>query len=66
MFILYSGVYKGFPTVAQGTLVGYVNNIQIPRARFTAGMTPLPDGTATHVNVTVTGIPLNLGQLNDT
>jgi len=38
MFILYSFVYAGFPT--QGTLVGYVNNIQIPRAQFTADMTP--------------------------
>ncbi|XP_052788091.1 hemicentin-1-like [Mya arenaria] len=48
------------PVIAEGTLVGTINNVQIPHTGFTADMIPLPDGSATHVNVTIRGLPTEI------
>ncbi|XP_060552023.1 hemicentin-1-like isoform X2 [Ruditapes philippinarum] len=45
------------PVEAEGNMIGYINNIDIPAATFTVQMTPLPDKTATRINATIRGVP---------
>ncbi|KAK3592726.1 hypothetical protein CHS0354_007728 [Potamilus streckersoni] len=48
------------PRVAEGNLVGYINNIDIPASTFRADTAPLPDKSATHVNATIRNVPRNV------
>ncbi|XP_053381262.1 hemicentin-1-like isoform X2 [Mercenaria mercenaria] len=45
------------PIIAEGNLIGYINNIDIPAATFSVDMVPLPDNTATSINATIRGVP---------
>ena len=52
------------PVRAEGNLVGYINNIDIPSATFTADMLPLPDGSATRINATLRKVPQPVGEFS--
>ena len=54
--------FSAIPVKAEGNLVGYINNIDIPDATFTADMIPLPDGSATRVNATLRNVPRPVGK----
>ncbi|KAL4218919.1 Hemicentin-1 [Mactra antiquata] len=45
------------PIIAEGNLVGYMNNIDIPAGSFIAHMIPSEDKSVTHVNATITDVP---------
>ena len=62
MHLLKNLNFSAIPVKAEGNLVGYINNIDIPDATFTADMIPLPDGSATRVNATLRNVPRPVGK----
>ena len=58
----YFGYFSAIPMKAEGNLVGYINNIDIPASTFTADMLPLPDNSATRVNATFRNVPSAVGK----
>lgn len=53
---------SAIPVVAEGNIMGEINNIEIKSATFTADMIPLPDDSATHVNATIRNLPELVGK----
>ena len=52
----------GIPILAEGNIIGHINDQEIKSATFTADMIPLPDNSATHVNATITNVPKTVGK----
>lgn len=53
---------SAIPVVAEGNIMGQINDIEIKSATFTADMIPLPDNSATHVNATIRNLPEPVGK----